>query len=291
MEGAMVEPLRRSAAVHLHETLANAPLIYDRVARGIMGTLYKGYMDLAQSADLPMLVCTPTWRASKDRVDASDVSNTVNVDAVSYLRELRDSENGLGDLIKIGGMIGCRNDCYEPDAGLSVSESQHFHSWQIEQLATGGVDFLIAETLPSVQEGLGMAKAMESTGIPHIISFVISRDGRVLDGSHLGAAIDIIDSNTTHRPLGYMINCSHPSFLCPEELSEAALSRLIGYQANASSLDHCDLEESDELKADSLSEWGDLMLDLNNTYGVQILGGCCGTGVEHLQYLIENRKV
>ena len=85
----------------------------------------------------------------------------------------------------------------------------------------------------------------------------------MLDGSHLGAAIDLIDSSTTHRLLGYMINCSHPSFLHPEEQPKEALSRLIGYQANASSLDHCDLERSAELKADSLSEWGDLMLELN----------------------------
>ncbi|MET0094858.1 MAG: homocysteine S-methyltransferase family protein, partial [Sedimenticola sp.] len=83
---------------------------------------------------------------------------------------------------------------------------------------------------------------------------------------------------------------AHPSFLCPEEQPEKVFSRLIGYQANASSLDHCELEKADELKVDSVSEWGRLMLSLNASYGVRILGGCCGTGIEHLQYLISNRK-
>jgi len=290
MEGAIVEQLRYSGKVRLHDSLVNAPLIYDPVARGVMGALYKGYVDLAKSGDVPILVCTPTWRASQARVLASDVSDSVNVDAVSFMRELRDSDCYRDTVVKIGGMIGCRNDSYRPEEGLSVSEAQDFHAWQIQQLTTGGVDYLIAVTLPNVQEACGIAKAMEQTDVPYIISFVISRQGRILDGSSLEAAIDFIDANTQRRPLGYMVNCAHPSFLCPEKQPAAVFSRLIGYQANASSLDHCDLDHSDELQVDDVSEWGRLMLSLNATYGVRILGGCCGTGMEHLRYLVENRK-
>lgn len=290
MEAAIVEQLRRSGAVRLHETLVNAPLIYDPAAREIMSAIYLEYMRLAQSAHLPILVCTPTWRANQARVYESEVSITVNLDAVSFMRELRDSE-GYGDaLVKIGGMIGCKNDCYQPDEGLSAPEAEQFHAWQIQQLTSGGVDFLIAETLPNVQEALGIARAMEVTGVPYIISFVISGDGRVLDGSSLKAAIDLIDSGTSRPPLGYMVNCAHPSFLCPEQQPGDIFNRLIGYQANASSLDHCELEKAEELQADDVVEWGQLMLTLNKSYGVKILGGCCGTGVEHLQYLIKNMK-
>lgn len=288
MEAAIVEQLRRSGTVRLHETLVNAPLIYNPAAREIMSGIYLEYMRLAQSAHLPILVCTPTWRANQARVYESGVNNAVNLDAVSYMRELRDSE-GYGDaFVKIGGMIGCRNDCYEPDEGLSASEAEQFHAWQIQQLTSGGVDFLIAETLPNVQEALGIARAMEVTGVPYIISFVISRDGHVLDGSSLKAAIDLIDSGTSRPPLGYMVNCAHPSFLCPEQQPGDIFNRLIGYQANASSLDHCELEQAEQLQADDVVEWGQLMLTLNKSYGVKILGGCCGTGVEHLQYLIKH---
>ncbi|MES9870047.1 MAG: homocysteine S-methyltransferase family protein [Sedimenticola sp.] len=290
MEAAIVEQLRRSGKVRLHETLVNAPLIYDPVASDVMSTLYRAYIKLAIEAGLPMLVCSPTWRANKSRVNEADISNSINGDAVSYMRALRDSENSSDNAVKIGGMIGCKNDCYLPGEGLSVTEARDFHSWQIEQLAKGGVDFLIAETLPNVQEALGIAQVMELMDIPYIISFVIDRSGRVLDGSRLDQAIDLIDGNTTRQPLGYMVNCAHPSFLRPEEQPGKIFSRLIGYQANASSLDHSELEKAGELKVDSVSEWGRLMLNLNANYGVRILGGCCGTGIEHLQYLISNRK-
>ncbi|EMP54882.1 homocysteine S-methyltransferase [Marinobacter santoriniensis NKSG1] len=290
MEAAIVEQLRRSGEVRLHETLVNAPLIYDPAARDVMGALYLDYMRLAKDAGLPMLLCTPTWRANQARVQASGVSETVNPDAVSFLKELRDSQGYGDDRVKIGGMIGCRNDCYQPDEGLSAEEAEQFHAWQIRQLTRGGVDFLIAETLPNVQEALGIAKAMEATGVPYIISFVISRDGRVLDGSSLEVAIEVIDTGTDRPPLGYMVNCAHPSFLCPEQQPGHVFNRLIGYQANASSLDHCDLENSEALQADDVVEWGQLMLTLNQSFGVKILGGCCGTGIEHLQYLVTHRK-
>ena len=291
MEAAIVEQLRRSGEVHLDAALVNAPLIYQPVAAKKMAALYQSYMELAMRANVPFLACTPTWRANKARVHASNVSNTINIDSVSYLKEVCDVKDGRDSVVKIGGMIGCKNDCYRPDEGLSALDAQHFHSWQIQQLAAGGVDFLIAETLPNVQEALGIAKAMEATDIPYIISFVISKEGRVLDGNSLAAAFALINSNTRRQPLGYMINCAHPSFLCPKEQPVSVLSRIIGYQANASSLDHCDLDKADELQSDNVSEWGQLMLTLNESYGVQILGGCCGTGAEHLQYLITNRKV
>lgn len=290
MEAAIVEQLRRSGEVRLHETLVNAPLIYDPGARDVMGAIYLEYMRLAENAQLPILVCTPTWRANRARVHDADISDTVNPDAVSFLRELRDSAGYDDTRVKIGGMIGCRNDCYRPDEGLSATEAEQFHAWQVQQLADAGVDFLLAETLPNVQEALGIAKAMEATGVPYIISFVISRDGHVLDGSSLEAAIDLIDAGTSRPPLGYMVNCAHPSFLCPEQQPRTVFNRLIGYQANASSLDHCDLDNAGELKADDVAEWGQLMLTLNQSYGVKILGGCCGTGIEHLQYLVTHRK-
>jgi S-methylmethionine-dependent homocysteine/selenocysteine methylase len=283
MEAAVVERLRRSQHIRLHDKLSNAPLIYDPASRDAMAAIYQEYMVIAQKAGLPMLVCTPTWRAGKDRVQESGVSETINEDAVAFIQDIR-----IHPSIKIGGMIGCKNDCYQPNEGLSVSGAEKFHEWQIERLVIGGVDFLIAETLPNINEALGIAKAMEKTETPYIISFVISRNGCMLDGTSLNSAITLIDKNTRTNPIGYMINCAHPSFLQPKNLSSIIGSRLIGFQGNSSSLDHCELENSDELKADSVSEWGKLMLNLNNTYGVKIMGGCCGTGSEHLDYLIEN---
>jgi homocysteine S-methyltransferase len=213
----------------------------------------------------------------------------MNIDAVHFLQGLRKARQQDRDMIKIGGLLGCKNDCYKPDEGLSARESQAFHSWQIDQLAEAGVDFLIAETLPNVEEAKGIARAMEKTGIPYIISFVISRDGRVLDGSDLDTAMDEIDSEVREKPLGFMVNCAYPSFLCAAKRPPDFFNRLIGIQANASSLDQCDLDGSDRLEQETVSDWGDEMLALNRSHGVKMLGGCCGTSVAHLEYLVADR--
>lgn len=285
MEAAIVEPLRRLYGVELHDTLVNAPLIYDPRGGDLLGQLYQGYIDIAHQFGLPILICTPTWRASRSRVAASHVNTAINIDAVRFMRAIGNSRVNRDVVIKIGGMIGCKNDGYKPDQGLCVSEAQEFHAWQIEQLVQGGVDFLIAETVPNVDEALGMAKAMAPTGVPYVISFVISRDGCVLDGISLYDAVTRIDADTTCQPLGYMVNCAYPSFLCPTRQPMELFNRLIGYQANASSLDHTELDNAENLEADTLSEWGDLMVALHQRYGVQILGGCCGTHGHHLRYI------
>jgi homocysteine S-methyltransferase len=286
MEAAIVERLRRSADIKLHPTLVNAPLIYEKAGRAAMARIYQQYIDVALAAGNPFLMCAPTWRANHERVKAAKINPSINIDALSFLQELRDAQKTGRENIKIGGMIGCKNDCYKPEEGLSAKEAEQFHAWQAGQLKQGGADFIIAETLPYIEEAIGIARALESTGLPYFISFVISRDGRMLDGTDLDTAIKTIDTQTQRNPLGYMINCAYPSFLCAADQPPAVYDRLLGYLANASSLDHCDLDGADELKTESVTDWGDLMLDLNRTHGVKILGGCCGTGEEHLKYLV-----
>lgn len=285
IEAAIVERLRRSNHFELHPRLVNAPLIYNQYGRKALLNLYQEYIDIALKAKEPLLLCTPTWRANYARVISSNVPKSINIDAAKFLIKLRRLQKNGSDNIKIGGLIGCKNDCYKPAEGLSILEAQDFHSWQIEQLVSGEIDYLIAETLPNVNEALGIAKAMEMTGVPYIISFVISRDGKVLDGTLLSDAVNFIDKNTTINPLGYMVNCAFPSFICPENQPAKLFERLIGYQANASSLDHCDLDGANNLEVDSISKWGKLMVELNKSYGVKILGGCCGTNGEHLRYI------
>ena len=184
----------------------------------------------------------------------------INADAVKFMNKIRDEKKAAKSTILIGGMVGCKNDCYRPQEALSASESEQFHSWQIIQLAKAGVDFLIAETLPNINEAIGIAKAMANTGLPYVISFVINRDGYVLDGADLHTAITTIDSSTGNVPIGFMVNCSYPTFLHASEQPAEVFNRLIGYQANASSLDHSDLDDAEILHVEDVSEWGAEML-------------------------------
>ena len=285
-ESAVIESLRRSGAVALHPRLENALLIYDDVGRTALTGVYRDYVSIARQAGVPILICTPTWRANPERISAAGTSRDVNGDAVAFLKQLRNQWMDRPSPLFIGGLVGCKNDCYKPVEGLSTDAAKIFHLAQVHQLADAGVDFLLAATLPAVDEACGIALAMQTTGIPYIISFVINRRGHILDHQSLEQAIQKIDTACRRPPLGYMINCAYPSFLQAREQPRKVLARLIGFQANASSCDHTELDGSERLQADAVDDWGDRMILLNRRHGIKILGGCCGTGPAHLKYLV-----
>jgi homocysteine S-methyltransferase len=286
MEAAVVERLRRDSGIELHPNLVHAHFVSSKQGRQALASIYHSYVDVAREAKLPLILCAPTWRANKERVRKAGVSLEINFEAVDYMNGFKPRGETSGWSVKIGGVIGCRNDCYQPEEALSPAESEKFHSWQIKQLSEAGVDFLLASTLPDVGEAVGIAKAMASTKVPYIISFVINREGYVLDGTPLSEAISILDESITDRPLGFMVNCSHPSFLDSTKQTRSLFKRLVGFQGNASSMDHADLDGQNEVQIDDVTEWARVMLVLNERHGVKILGGCCGTGAEHLRRLV-----
>lgn len=289
MEAAVVERLRRDSGIELHPRLVHAHLVSSEPGRQALEGVYQSYVDVALEARLPLLLCAPTWRANSERVREAGVSSEINAEAVSFMSTFRAGVEPPALSIKIGGVIGCRNDCYLPEEALSPAEAEEFHSWQVDRLADAGVDFLLASTLPDVSEAIGIARAMSATRVPYIINFVINRSTCVLDGTPLGEAMSLVDQSVSDRPLGFMVGCSHPSFLDPASQPTSLFDRLIGFQGNASSMDHADLDGQAHVQVDDVSEWSRAMLVLNERYGVRILGGCCGTGADHLRGLAEFR--
>ncbi len=285
MEGAIVEQLRHCFSYQLHPTLINAPLIYDERSCADLTNLYSSYIEIALDAGLPFLMCSPTWRTNYDRVKSSNINTSINRDAIKFMQTIRDFYPENKDQIKIGGLLGCKGDAYRPEEALSCAQAKRFHAWQANELAQAGADFIIAETLPSIEEAKGIAMALEETSLPYIISFVINRQGRILDGTSLSEAVASIDDSTYKNPVGYMINCSYPTFLCADKQPPEIFDRIIGFLANASSQDHCDLDGASELKSENVEDWAKTMLELNQKYKIKILGGCCGTTSEHLKFL------
>ena len=287
-EFAVLERLRRSNNVCLDPLLEHALLIYDEAGRTEMGSIYDEYFDLQRNAKVPFLIFSPTWRANRERIQKAQIDKDVNRDAVDFMRKVKEKNIDKAEKILIGGLIGCKNDCYRPDEGLTIEASMDFHEWQIKKLVDAMVDFIFAASLPSIPEAEGIGKIMSNLTTPYILSFVIDKTGRLLDGTSLDEAFNVIDTCCKKKPVGFMVNCSHPSFLNTEELAENSLARLIGYQGNASDKSHSELNGSENIHVSNITNWGDYMIQLNKKYNITILGGCCGTNGDHLRYLVEN---
>jgi homocysteine S-methyltransferase len=285
-EGAVSERLRRMDGVRLHPTLFNTPLIHDPRGREAMVEIYGQYRRIAEKASLPVLLCAPTWRLDQERIKAAGLGLRLNQEAAAFMLDLGRRWDTAHSPVLVAALLGPKNDCYRPDQGLPADTAGDFHRWQVEQLAGSGVDVLLAQTMPALPEALGLGQAMAESGLPYLVSFVINRQGQVLDGTPLAQAVTELDAALTPRPFGYMVNCVYPTFIHAEEQPAALFRRLVGIQANSSSLDHAELDGASQTLEDGLERWVEQMSNLHLIYNLKILGGCCGTDDRYLAALL-----
>jgi homocysteine S-methyltransferase len=287
-EGAMIERLRRDATVPLDPRVLHAGFIYSARGREVLGVRYREYLDIGRAAGLPMIVCTPTWRANPTRLrEAGLAEREVNGDGARFVDSIRKEYGAYATQVFIGGLIGCKGDAYKPNEGLSTDEAAAFHHVQVTALAAAGVDFLFAATLPSVAEALGIALAMAVRRIPYALSFVVRRDGALLDGTPLHEAVARIDASVGPPPSFYLINCVHPGVFEEAMVSELSRAprlaeRVIGLQANTSAKSPAELDGLAVLDAERPAVLADSMVRLHRRLGTKILGGCCGTDHRHI---------
>ena len=291
-EGGMVERIRRDTSVELDSFIAHSGLIYAEKGRAVLRKIYNEYISIGQEHNLPFISLAPTWRANPERIKKSvfyDYKN-INRDCVDFLNDIRRNYSDYSKLILIGGMMACRGDAYRPEEALSKEDAAKFHSEQAKALAGSGLDFIKAATLPSVSEAYGMASAISVHGIPYILSFVVRKDGSILDGTPLHEAIDLIDSEIHPEPAFYMVNCVHPTIFEQAiihniAISENILKRILGFQANTSAKSPEELDDLSYTDSSDPEEFADLMIALHKRFGIKILGGCCGSDGRHIAEL------
>jgi len=288
-EGGMVERIRRDSRLKLDPQIAHAGLIYEEEGKKALEHIYREYIDIAQKYDFPMFTYAPTWRANPERIKQSAYKNkkNINQDGVAFLKNIRDSYGDFAKKIFVGGLMACKGDAYKPEEALSTAEAKIFHQTQIKQLAESKVDFIKAATMPALSEVMGIAQLLSDIDIPYIISFVIKPEGKLLDGTPLHIAIEEIDSKVKNPPLFFMLNCVHPSafktaFENEIQFSEKIKSRLLGFQANTSAKTPEELEQLTYLDTTEPKPYAKQMIDLYQTTGLKLMGGCCGSDCTHI---------
>lgn len=290
-EGAVIERLRRQGAAPLDPHVLHALHLYDPAARRALEGIYREYLAAGLDRGLPVLLLTPTWRASAERLARAGGPDcaALSREAVGLLAALRDAAGADGRAI-IGGLMGPRGDAYDPVGGLDEDAAAAFHAEQARALAVAGADLIMAATLPTAPEALGLARAMAATGRPYLVSYVLRPAGTLLDGTPLGEAVARIDGAVDPPPLAHMANCVHPrifaaAFRRALKAAPALAGRLVGLQANTSPLPPEKLDGSAALHAENPETFAALMLGLREEFGLRVLGGCCGTDGEHIRCL------
>jgi homocysteine S-methyltransferase len=294
-EGSVYERLRRDPSISFDPFIAHGGLIYDPGAAPVLEQVHRDYLDVAQRYGLPIFILTDTWRASRERIANSGFSDrNVNLDNAVFLSRIRLSYGSTISPIFIGGLTGPKGDAYLPEEAPPRLEAERYHAPQVEALAGSGVDFLCACTLPSFAEAQGIAAAMAKTGLPYMLSFVVRREGTLLDGTPLDEVIETIDTTSPRPPAGYAVNCVHPEvfqdgLMILMDRKPALLERVLCFMANTSSKRPEELDNLAELETEEPERLSDLMVEVRGKFGTQLMGGCCGTSTDHIDCLA--RKV
>ena len=253
---------------------------------------YRRYLDIARRHGTGFVLDTATWRANPDWGRklgyTSEALKSANEEAVELLVGLRSAYEQPGQPIVISGAIGPRGDGYK--AGMmSANQAEDYHAFQIEAFAGTEADMVSAFTLTNIDEAIGVARAAKSFAMPCAISFTLETDGRLVTGRSIQDAIETTDMATGGAPVYYMINCAHPThFEDALDPGSAWVKRISGIRANASTMSHEQLDNSETLDAGDPEDLGRRYRKLlDRMPELRVLGGCCGTDHRHVAAICE----
>jgi homocysteine S-methyltransferase len=262
-------------------------LLDDEAGRAALRDYYVPYLRLASERGLPLVLETPTWRASPDwlRLRGRPVEDVhrVNADAVRFVDDLRLEIAPDADVV-VSGCVGPRADGDPGPAAMTAEEARTYHYAQISALNDAGAGRVAALTISYVAEAVGIVLAGQDAGAPTVVSFTVETDGTLPDGTVLADAIRQVDDATASAADSFMVNCAHPSHIARALTAGGDWTRRIsGVRANASTRSHAEMDAADDLDEGDPSAFAEELLSLRAMLPwLQLLGGCCGTDARHI---------
>jgi S-methylmethionine-dependent homocysteine/selenocysteine methylase len=263
-------------------------LLRTETGREELRAYFEPYVALAREREVGMVLDTATWRASPDWAQrlgyAPDDLDAANRAAVALAEEIRAVGEAERTPIVVNGVVGPRDDGYDPAQLMSAQEAHAYHAGQVATFAGSAADMVSAITMTHAEEAIGIVRAAQEQGIPVAISFTVETDGRLPTGQTLPDAIEQVDAETDGAAAYFMVNCAHPThFAQVFEDDRLWRDRIRGLRANASAKSHAELDESDEIDEGNPVELGADHRALHDRLAsVVVLGGCCGTDHRHV---------
>ena len=265
------------------------PLVDSDEGQAALRRYYRPFLELARDRGVPLVLSAPTWRANPDwgrllGYEAAELA-AVNRRSVAFLEAVRDEtlDGAARDDVVIEACIGPRSDAYRPTLLMSEDDAEEYHASQLRALADTGCTQVSALTLTHPEEAIGITRAATATGLPVVVGFTVETDGRLPNGASIEDAIVAVDRATDGAPKGFMINCAHPSHFADALPEGDARGRIRGLRANASTLSHAELDESEELDSGDPADLAERYVALRQELPeLEVLGGCCGTDIRHV---------
>jgi len=244
----------------------------------LVESIHKAYVDAG--ADI---IETNTFGAN--RIKLADYGldgkvHLINVEAVKIARQ------ASGDKIFICGSIGPLGKMLDPLGEITFDQAYEAFAEQAKALEEGGVDVVSVETISDLQEMRAAVIAIKSeTKLPVIASMTYDDGEKTIYGTtpEVAAAvleplgIDVISANCSTGPEG-LLKVSRKLL--------AVSSKPVMVMPNAGMPELINNKAVYKMTPKRFGEFAEKFAEL----GVRIIGGCCGTGPEHIRAIVDVLK-
>ena len=161
---------------------------------------------------------------------------------------------------------------------------------QVEGLMDGGADLLIVETCQDILQVKSLLYAISDAFVkkgfmlPVMVSVTLQQNGSMLVGSDVQAVAAILENYGIVSSIGF--NCALGPFEMEKHVETLARSteKLVSSMPNAGLPENVDGKTVYRLTPDEFAAYLKRFVE---NYGVNIAGGCCGTGPGHIMKAAE----
>jgi methionine synthase I (cobalamin-dependent)/5,10-methylenetetrahydrofolate reductase len=195
-------------------------------------------------------------------------------EAVAHLKEKQAGEAYVAGAI---GPLGVR---LEPLGKTGLDEARSAFAEQISALVEGGVDFLVIETMPALNEAHVALEAAQQTApdLPVLVMVTVDEDGNCLDGASPQQAAAQL---TEWGAAAIGVNCSTgpTTVLTAIEAMRAATTLPLAALPNAGMPRAVEGRNIYLCSPEYMASFARKAIRA----GVQFVGGCCGTTPNHIR--------
>lgn len=232
--------------------------------------IHKAYLEAGAKVISTNTFGASSYKLKEDNLNVKEVvKSAVEIAKQAIIESNKDAYIAL-DLGPVGRMM-------KPIGDMSFNEAYDYFKEQIKY--SEGVDLVIIETLSDLNEARAAVLAVkENSDLPVIVSMTFAEDARTLTGTTPEMFVYTMEGLSVDA-LG--VNCSlGPKELMPIVESITSISSVpVIVQANAGLPRVIDEKTVFDIKEEVFSTYVEKFIDL----GVKIVGGCCGTGPEHIK--------
>lgn len=265
-DGAMGTMLQRAGL-----TDGSAPELWNVTHPEVVRAIYQGYVDAGSD-----FITTNSFGGNRYRLKLHHLQDRVfelNRAAAALAREVAGPDR------LVAGSMGPTGELLEPLGPLTQAEAAEAFAEQAAGLAAGGVDFILIETMSSLEEVQAALTGARTTGLPVAVTMTFDTNYRTMMGVTPAQAV-----RTLHEWGVTVIgaNCGNGPKEIERVMWEMAQAKpedvVLMAQSNAGLPRWQQGEISYDGTPPVMAEYAQRMRAL----GVRVIGACCGSTPAHL---------